>query len=253
MREKVSSEPLLQIRGLSRRFGEFTALNGVTLSIAEGATQAVIGPNGAGKTTLVNVITGLYPATHGNVVLDGREISRSSAFEIARMGLMRTFQITSLFLDLTVEENIEIAFVARRKYRLSSLGKRADSLSHSDDIIDLVGLGPVAAQKVENISHGDQRLLEVGVALAAGPHVLLLDEPTAGMSPSETERFVDLLNTRLKGAYTMLLIEHDMDVVMQTTDRITVLESGRVLADGTPDEIMANSMVQEAYLGRPQA
>ncbi len=248
----MSSEPLLQIRGLSRRFGEFTALNGVTLSIAEGATQAVIGPNGAGKTTLVNVITGIYPATDGNVILDGREISRSSAFEIARMGLMRTFQITSLFLNLTVEENIEIALVARRKYRLSSLG-RADSLSASDDIIDLVGLGPVATQKVENISHGDQRLLEVGVALAAGPHVLLLDEPTAGMSPSETERFVDLLNTRLKGSYTMLLIEHDMDVVMQTTDRITVLESGRVLADGTPGEIMANPVVQEAYLGRPQA
>lgn len=248
----MSSEPLLQIRGLSRRFGEFTALNGVTLSIAEGATQAVIGPNGAGKTTLVNVITGIYPATGGNVILDGREISRSSAFEIARMGLMRTFQITSLFLNLTVEENIEIALVARRKYRLSSLG-RNDSLSASDDIIDLVGLGPVATQKVENISHGDQRLLEVGVALAAGPHVLLLDEPTAGMSPSETERFVDLLNTRLKGIYTMLLIEHDMDVVMQTTDRITVLESGRVLADGTPGEIMANPVVQEAYLGRPQA
>jgi branched-chain amino acid transport system ATP-binding protein len=248
----VSSEPLLQIRALSRRFGEFTALNGVTLSIAEGATQAVIGPNGAGKTTLVNVITGLYPATQGNVILAGKEISRSSAFEIARMGLMRTFQITSLFLNLTVQENIEIALVARRKYRLSSLG-RSDSLSGSDDIIDLVGLGPVATQKVENISHGDQRLLEVGVALAAGPHVLLLDEPTAGMSPSETERFVDLLNTRLKGAYTMLLIEHDMDVVMQTTDRITVLESGRVLADGTPSEIMANPVVQEAYLGRPQA
>jgi branched-chain amino acid transport system ATP-binding protein len=248
----VSSEPLLQIRALSRRFGEFTALNGVTLSIAEGATQAVIGPNGAGKTTLVNVITGIYPATQGNVILDGKEISRSSAFDIARMGLMRTFQITSLFLDLTVEENIEIALVARKKYRLSSLA-RGDSLSGSDDIIDLVGLGPVATQKVENISHGDQRLLEVGVALAAGPHVLLLDEPTAGMSPSETERFVDLLNTRLKGAYTMLLIEHDMDVVMQTTDRITVLEGGRVLADGTPSEIMANPVVQEAYLGRPQA
>jgi branched-chain amino acid transport system ATP-binding protein len=248
----VSSEPLLQIRALSRRFGEFTALNGVTLSIAEGATQAVIGPNGAGKTTLVNVITGIYPATQGNVILAGKEISRSSAFEIARMGLMRTFQITSLFLNLTVQENIEIALVARRKYRLSGLG-RADALSGSDDIIDLVGLGPVATQKVENISHGDQRLLEVGVALAAGPHVLLLDEPTAGMSPSETERFVDLLNTRLKGSYTMLLIEHDMDVVMQTTDRITVLESGRVLADGTPAEIMANPVVQEAYLGRPQA
>lgn len=248
----MASEALLQVRDLSKRFGEFTALDDVTLSVMEGAAHAVIGPNGAGKTTLVNVITGLHPATRGNVILAGQDISRVSTFEIARLGLIRTFQITSLFLELTVRENIEIALVARRKYRLSRLGSRATAMKDAREIIELVGLESVSGQKVENISHGDQRLLEVGVALAAEPHVLLLDEPTAGMSPSETLGFIDLVNRHLKGRYTIVLIEHDMEVVMQTTDRITVLESGRVLADGTLAEIMADPLVQEAYLGRPQ-
>lgn len=243
---------LLQVSGLTRRFGEFTALHDVTLSVEEGAAHAVIGPNGAGKTTLVNVVTGLHPATSGKVVLAGRDISRASTFEIARRGLIRTFQITSLFLELTVRENIEIALVACRKYRLSGAGSNATALKDAHEIVELVGLQSVSGQKVENISHGDQRLLELGVALAAEPVILLLDEPTAGMSPSETLGFVDLVNRRLKGRQTIVLIEHDMEVVIQTTDRITVLEGGRVLADGTPAEIMANRLVQEAYLGRPQ-
>lgn len=242
----------MQVSGLSRRFGEFTALHDVSLSVEEGTAHAVIGPNGAGKTTLVNVITGLHPATTGNVVLAGQDIVRASTFEIARRGLIRTFQITSLFLELTVLENIEIARVACRKYRLSSLGSHAPAVKDVHEIVELVGLQSVSAQKVENVSHGDQRLLEIGVALAAEPFILLLDEPTAGMSPSETVGFVDLVNRRLKGRQTIVLIEHDMEVVMQTADRITVLASGRVLADGTPAEIMANTLVQEAYLGRPQ-
>lgn len=248
----MGSKPLLQVKDLCKRFGDFTALDGVTLSVMEGATQAVIGPNGAGKTTLVNVITGLHPATGGNIILSGQEISHASAFEIARLGLIRTFQITSLFLDLTVQENIEIASVARKKYRLAKTGADAKGTRDCREIVELVGLASVANQKVENISHGDQRLLEVGVALAADPHLLLLDEPTAGMSPSETERFIELVNGQLKGEHTIVLIEHDMEVIMQTTDRITVLESGRVLADGTPAEIMESPVVQEAYLGRPQ-
>lgn len=243
---------LLKVSGLTRRFGEFTALQDVTLAVEEGAAHAVIGPNGAGKTTLVNVVTGLHPATSGKVLLAGQDISRASTFEIARRGLIRTFQITSLFLELTVRENIEIALVACRKYRLSSLGSKPRALKDAREIIELVGLQSVSGQKVENVSHGDQRLLEVGVALAAEPVILLLDEPTAGMSPSETLGFVDLVNRRLKGRQTIVLIEHDMEVVIQTTDRITVLEGGRVLADGTPAEIMANPLVQEAYLGRPQ-
>lgn len=246
----MSDEVVLRVEDLSKRFGSFEALRGVTMSVAEHATQAIIGPNGAGKTTLVNVISGLLKPTGGRITLADEDITHAPAYHIARQGLIRTFQITSLFGDLTVQDNIEVAFVARQKFRLPRLVATA-GISNPEEVIELVGLRAVRNQRVDNLSHGDQRLLEVAMALSAEPRILLLDEPTAGMSPLETTRFIELVNTRLKSKYTIVLIEHDMEVVMQTANRISVLEGGRVLAEGTPTEIMENPIVQEAYLGRP--
>ncbi len=239
----------LRARGLEKRFGEFQVLRGVDLTIVRGATQAIIGPNGAGKTTLINVLSGLLKPTSGAVTLGEEDITDAPPYYIARQGLIRTFQITSLFGDLTVEDNLEVALVARNKYRASA-DVQDQTASTVQAIMALLGLGSLAHEKVDNLSHGDQRLLELGVALALRPSVLLLDEPTAGMSPVETRSFIDLVNTRLKGHYTVVLVEHDMEVVMKTADSISVLESGRVIAHGTPDEIVRNPLVQEAYLGR---
>lgn len=239
----------LQARGLEKRFGEFQALRGVDFTVLRGATQAIIGPNGAGKTTLINVVSGLIKPSGGAVTLGEEDITDAPPHHIARQGLIRTFQITSLFGDLTVEDNLEVAIVARDKYRASAITPD-ETASTAHGIMGLLGLSQVADEKVDNLSHGDQRLLELGVALALRPLVLLLDEPTAGMSPVETRSFVELVNTRLKTHYTIVLVEHDMDVVMKTADRITVLESGRVIADGTPTDIVQNELVQEAYLGR---
>ncbi len=162
---------------------------------------------------------------------------------------MRTFQITSLFPDLTVKENIEVALHACRRYRLREIGS-ATNLQTADQLMERFGLTRVAAQPTTQLSHGDQRILEVAVALAAEPAIILLDEPTAGMSPDETERFTSLMTQTLKGRHTLVLIEHDMDVVLRTADHITVLCAGTVLADDTPEAIMTNPVVQEAYLGR---
>lgn len=239
----------MQARGLEKRFGEFEVLRGVDLTILRGATQAIIGPNGAGKTTLINVLSGLLKPSAGVVILGDDDITHASPYHIARQGLIRTFQITSLFGDLTVEDNLEVALVARNKYRAPAMAD-PETGSAAQALMEMLNLSGVADEKVDNLSHGDQRLLELGVALAVRPQVLLLDEPTAGMSPVETRGFIELVNDRLKMHYTIVLVEHDMDVVMKTADSISVLESGRVIAHGTPAEIVRNELVQEAYLGR---
>jgi branched-chain amino acid transport system ATP-binding protein len=244
------ASPILEVHNVSKSFGEHRVLRDVGFSLGDPETLAIIGPNGAGKTTLVNVVTGLLKADSGTVLLAGTNISQKPAFRVARSGLARTFQITSLFLELTVRENVDVALVAWRKYRAAQVGKSAVRPPDAREIIALVGLEPVIDRRVDTLSHGDQRLLEVAVALACEPKVLLLDEPTAGMSPSETEDFIDLMNGRLKGRHAMVLIEHDMEVVVQTADRICVLAEGQVLATGAPQEIMNNTAVQEAYLGR---
>ncbi len=239
--------PALSLAGVGKRFGDFVALRDVSFDVAEGTTHALIGPNGAGKTTLVNTISGLLRAETGTIRLGARDISRVPAHKVARSGLVRTFQITSLFADLTVRENIDVALHARRRFRPAGpVPQTAESL------LARFGLETAAARAVSQLSHGDQRILEVAVALAAEPSIILLDEPTAGMSPDETERFTSLVTQTLKGRHTLVLIEHDMDVVLRTADHITVLCAGSVLADGPPDAIMADPLVQEAYLGRPR-
>ena len=236
----------LQVTGLGKRYGGFVALSGVNIDIAQGATHAIIGPNGAGKTTLVNTISGLVAPSSGSIRLGGQEIGRMKAHQVARRGLVRTFQLTSLFAELTVRENLAVALVAARRYRTAA----ANGLRTADELLEDFGLQAVAGQRVAWLSHGDQRILEVAVALSAEPLVMLLDEPTAGMSPDETERFITLVVDRLKRRHTLVVIEHDMEVVMQIADHITVMCAGAVLADGAPDAIMADRLVQEAYLGR---
>jgi branched-chain amino acid transport system ATP-binding protein len=239
----------LSVSGVNKRFGGFVALHDVSFDVLQNTTHAIIGPNGAGKTTLVNTISGLIKPEAGKIKLGERDITRVPAHMVARAGLVRTFQITSLFADLTVKENIDVALHACRRFRLLQLGPGARA-QDADQLLDRFGLDRVATRPVGQLSHGDQRILEVAVALAAEPAIILLDEPTAGMSPDETERFTSLITQTLKGRHTLVLIEHDMDVVLRTADHITVLCAGTVLADDTPDAIMANPIVQEAYLGR---
>jgi branched-chain amino acid transport system ATP-binding protein len=239
----------LSVSGLGKRFGGFVALRDVTFDVAENSTHAIIGPNGAGKTTLVNTISGLLKPEAGSIRLGERDITKAPAHVVAREGLVRTFQITSLFPDLTVTENLDVALHACRKFRIPRLSP-ATKAQTSEQLLERFGLGRIANRMVAQLSHGDQRILEVAVALAAEPAIILLDEPTAGMSPDETERFTALISGTLKGRHTLVLIEHDMDVVLRTADHITVLCAGMVLASDAPQAIMANPLVQEAYLGR---
>ncbi len=240
-----SASPALSLVGVSKSFGDLAVLKNVDFSIEKGQSGAIIGPNGAGKTTLVNIISGVFRPNGGAIHLDGENIVGFDPYQIARKGLVRTYQITSLFLDMTVRENIEIALIARRKYRRAASAKSAGV----GELLDLIGLGDLDDRLVHELSHGDQRLLEVGVALAFNPEILLLDEPTAGMSPAETERFINLVNAKLRGRCTMILIEHDMDVVMRTADRVCVLAGGTVIAEDVPERIGQNQFVREAYLG----
>ncbi len=240
-----SASPALKIAGVSKSFGALMVLKNVDFSIDKGQSGAIIGPNGAGKTTLVNIISGVFRPNGGTIRLDGEDIVGFDPYRIARKGLVRTYQITSLFLDMTVKENIDIALIARRKYGRAASGENAGVA----ELLDLIGLSSLDNQLVHELSHGDQRLLEVGVALACNPEILLLDEPTAGMSPAETERFINLVNAKLRGRCTMILIEHDMEVVMRTADRVCVLAGGVVIAEDVPERIGQNQFVREAYLG----
>ena len=235
----------LETRDLCKHFSGLEVLKGVSTAIRAGEVRAVIGPNGAGKTTFINVLTGIHPASSGRVFLADADVTGLPAYRIARKGLSRTFQISNLFADLTVLENVMVAVHAGRCFRQSR-----DSV---DEALSLVGLSALADRLVSEISHGDQKLLEIAIATACGPDVLLLDEPTAGMSPSETNRFIDLLNERLRSRYTIVIVEHDMNVVMNTADVISVLALGSILAEGKPDEIRTNPSVQEAYLGSAYA
>jgi branched-chain amino acid transport system ATP-binding protein len=244
---------VLEINNVTKRFGNLVAVRDVSLNVAKGEMCAIIGPNGAGKTTFFNLISGFFPPTSGNIVFDGRDITRLSTHERVTRGMARTFQITEIFPELTVFENVRISAEVAGGYRLRPWisSSEATKLHTSvEGILKLVSLERKADRLVGELAHGDQRAAEIAMALALKPHLLLLDEPTAGMGDQETFQVTQLIRRlHRESNYTIVLIEHDMRVVFHLADRVCVLDQGRMLAQGTPQEIAANESVQAAYLG----
>lgn len=242
------SDTVLETRGVRKQFGGIVALDQVDLKVGRGEIRALIGPNGAGKTTLINVITGLFRPTDGAIWLDGRPITGLAPQAIARRGVVRTFQRTTIFAGCSVFDNILVACAAALRYRRGT-ASAATAKEAAQAVLDRVGLNDLRALQASSLSHGDQRLLDIAIGLAMCPVVLLLDEPTAGMSLAETRHMVHVIN-QLKGAASIVIVEHDMDVVRETADMVTVLSSGRVIAEGDPATIRENELVRDTYLGR---
>ena len=246
--------PLLECRGLTRAWGAFRAVDGVDLAVRGGETCAVIGPNGAGKSTLFAMIAGDLRKTAGRVLLDGEDVTGLPADAIAARGVARTFQITAVFPGLTALENVRLGLQAHARGRWLPAGggaALAAGEAEAQGWLDRVGLaGGLAAAPAGEMAHGDQRLLEVAMALSQRPRLLVLDEPTQGMSVEETRRTIDLLGRLIaETGVTVLLVEHDLEVVFALAPRIVVLHRGRKIADGPAAEVRADPAVQEAYLG----
>jgi branched-chain amino acid transport system ATP-binding protein len=246
---------LLEVVELAKRFGGIVATDRVSLTVERGELHALIGPNGAGKTTLIHQLSGALPPDAGRIVFEGREITRASFHERVRLGLARSYQVTSIFRRFTVIDNVVLAVQARSGSSLAFWRPRAGESALYDEARRLLGeVGLAGREQVPagSLAHGEQRALEVGLALATDPRLLLLDEPMAGQGPEESERMIELIG-RLKGVLTILLIEHDMDAVFRLADRISVLVNGRIIATGLPDEIRSNPEVKRAYLGEELA
>jgi branched-chain amino acid transport system ATP-binding protein len=244
-------DPLLQIEGLSKRFGGVVACDDIVLDVRAGELHAIIGPNGAGKTTLIGQLTGEIPPNSGRIVFAGRDVTALPIHRRSALGLARSFQITSLFLDFTARDNVALAVQAHagHSFRFWRDARSEPELREpARAALARVGLAERADVIVANLSHGEHRQLEIAMALATAPRMLLLDEPMAGMGPEESARMVKLLR-ELKQEVTILLIEHDMEAVFALADRITVLVYGRVIATGAPEAIRANPGVRQAYLG----
>ena len=245
------NEPVLSLAGVNKSFGGLQVCSDINLEILPGELHALIGPNGAGKTTLLNLITGLLPIDSGEIVLNGHKITRKSVDQRARAGMARSFQITSLLTGFTVLENMELAVQATRgsSYRFWKPASNDPDLSGpAMEVMARVGLAERADILAATLSHGEQRLLEMGMALATRPALLLLDEPMAGLGPGSARQLEQLIQG-LKRDTTLLLVEHDMEAVFSLADRITVLVEGRIIATGSRDSIRNNTAVQEAYLG----
>jgi branched-chain amino acid transport system ATP-binding protein len=245
------TEPLLQIDRLSKRFGGVVAADAITLSIPPGEVHAVIGPNGAGKTTLVGLVSGEIAPHGGSIYFDGGDITRLPVHRRCQLGLARSFQITTLLADFTALDNVALAVQAHRghSFRFWRNARSEDELRKPAlAALDRVGLAPRAGTRVARLSHGEHRQLEIAIALATEPRLLLLDEPMAGMGPDESARMVSMLRN-LKGSMTILLIEHDMEAVFALADRLTVLVYGRIIASGDPATVRADAGVRQAYLG----
>jgi branched-chain amino acid transport system ATP-binding protein len=247
----MSGGPALAVAKVSRSFGGLTAVDQVDLSLAPGERHAIIGPNGAGKTTLFNLIAGELPPSAGRIAVFGQDVTRLPPERRAALGLARTFQINTLFPNLTVTENLLLAAQGTTPTKLR-LHRPIESYRHlyqrASQLLDSVGLSGKGPMVTKNLSHGEQRQLEIALALAGNPRILLLDEPTAGLSPSESQRLVRLLKG-LESTLTLLVIEHDMDVVFEVAERITVLHDGKVIADGDRDQVKASPLVAEIYFG----
>ena len=245
----TSATGVLRTDGLTVRFGGLTALNNVSVSVPRGQIRAVIGPNGAGKSTFFNCLTGVIRPTSGQILFDGEHITGLPPHLISRKGLARSYQITNILPGATVLENVRIAVQSRHHSWRMLRHHRAytDVLERAHRVLASVGLDEKADELAANLSHGEQRTLEIAIALATEPKVLCLDEPTAGMSVAETHQTVDLIR-QIASNLTILIVEHDMEVVMGLASAITVLHYGEVLAEGTPAEIQANARVQEVYL-----
>ncbi|GMV02664.1 MAG: ABC transporter ATP-binding protein [Burkholderiales bacterium] len=248
--------PLLSVRGLSKHFGGVHAVDGIDLDVQARETVALIGPNGAGKTTFYNLLSGRMSPTGGTVVFDGHEVIGRPPHGISRLGISRSFQITNIFPEMTARENVEVALTALHRKVLRFFARAAaDEALHreADALLGQLGLGALAASRAGTLSYGDKRLLEIAIVLATRPRLVLLDEPTAGMTPDETRAVVALVRQLAESTqYTFLITEHDMDVVFGLAQRIVVMHHGRVLAQGSADEIRASREVREAYLGQPE-
>jgi branched-chain amino acid transport system ATP-binding protein len=243
---------LLQTENLGKSFGALIAVKDVSLAIEAGSLHSVIGPNGAGKTTLFNLLTGTFAPTTGRILFDQQDITGTRAHRIAHLGLARSFQRTNVFPAFSLFDNVWVAAFATGRSWNGLFFKKAsnypEAAERAHQALSDVGLSSKADVAAREISHGEQRQLELAIALAAAPRVLLLDEPAAGLSPEETRRMVALVRS-LKGRYTIVLIEHKIDIIMSVSDRISVMHFGSLIAEGAPDEIQRNGDVRRAYLG----
>ena len=239
-----------EVRQVSKSFGALKAVDRVTLAVEKGQVVSLIGPNGAGKTTLFNLITGVIYPEKGDIFFNNHRITGTPPYKLCRLGLSRSFQITNIFQGMTVFENIRLASQGQvRKFNLlGSVSRLTPSTKEAERILDLLGLWEQRDELAGTLSHGDQRYLELGIALASQPSMLLLDEPTAGMTPMETRASIELIK-RLREKMTIMLIEHDIGLVFEVSDRIMVMNQGGLLADGLPNEVKNNKAVQVAYLG----
>lgn len=247
----MSAVPILEVRAVSRTFGNFRALNNVSVAFRAGELTAIIGPNGAGKSTFFNVISGGVPPSSGQVLFEGRDITQIAPHDFARIGIAKSFQITNVFKQLSAHENVRVALqmqvsrfqLLRPRSAYVALMERADAL------LERVGLADIRHKLAGDLAHGQQRSLEVAMALACDPKLLLMDEPTAGMSPEETRVMMGLIQ-QLSQERTVILVEHKMKLVMGLCNRLIVLHHGELLVDGNPDEIRANAEVRRVYLGQ---
>jgi branched-chain amino acid transport system ATP-binding protein len=244
---------MLEVRNVTKRFGNLVAVKDVSMAVKPGELRAIIGPNGAGKTTFFNMISGYFPPTRGSILFDGNDVTQTTAHQRVGLGMGRTFQITEIFPELTVHENVLTAAEVAAGLTLQMVPNQATAKLANDvaaEMLALVGLTSKADRLVGELAHGDQRTAEIAMALAQLPRLLLLDEPTAGMGDQETYEITGLIRRlHRERNYTIVLIEHDMRVVFHLADYITVLDQGNLLAEGTPKQIAASEAVQAAYLG----
>jgi branched-chain amino acid transport system ATP-binding protein len=248
------TSPALQLNDVRKSFGRTSIINGVNLAITRGERHAIIGPNGAGKSTLFNLISGRFPVSAGRIDLHGENITGLEPHLINRKGLSRSFQITNIFPRLSVYENLRCAVLWSQGYKYSfwhRIGALKEVRGRTDEIVERIGMASRRDRPAGVLTYAEQRALEIGVTIAGGSDVILLDEPTAGMSRSETDDAVELIRNVTEGK-TLVMVEHDMSVVFNLADRISVLVYGEVIASGTPQEIRGNKTVQEAYLGTEQ-